>query len=271
MIAVERFSFFDVQGGHHLRYVEHSPPEFHRDHAECGCTKNVSSRPSGRPSNVHQEFYVDDPAYCHQLSRRWLTFGATNGAHAYFMFGGARSISESSVKIEITMPGHGLTDCFFGSLYLGNRIDVSRFVNGHSPSEIVKLDEIAPDQLWVHDCNWGREAIRHLPDDQEAVAWRNVFALVRKIDEQVMPLIADLESSVDALRARLEANDKLVMAAYRLKDRLSTIIVNFRESELFHICNEVFLDAHQMTPSDLQKARQEFHGTIARLREPLPE
>ena len=185
-LCVSKLMFFDG-GDRTLRFVEHAPADVHEtEHDICGCTQNVAERPKGRPATVQPEIvlYARRPPFDinFDLTSLWLTLRLdqplprVEGAsvpmrqelrdafhgfevipHAYFIF------SERKVDIEITLPGYGLTDCFFAHVFVGNRHDTTCLMNGHSQSRIVDLAKLAFDDVWVHECSVGDEVMRILP------------------------------------------------------------------------------------------------------------
>lgn len=252
LVKVERNLFFKVQGGGSLRFVEHAPASaFAEDeHHDCGCTTTVRARPAGTPSQVQQEFYIEDENASLRLiglDGPWLTFGkfGSDDEHAYFMF----NKNERSVRVEITLPDYGLTDCFFAHLYLGNAIDISRFMNGHSPSRIVDLSKIDAQQLWAHGCSFGSEAMRFFSDAAEIEKWREVLHCATEIGQRVGAYNLDRSSTVEALRARLEADNEILDHAAKLK-ALLTPIVDIKSTEMFRLCSEIDREIHPSLPEE---------------------
>jgi hypothetical protein len=232
-IKVVRHSFFDVEGGGNLRFTERSPAEdIHM--GECNCTKNVHVRPSGTPASVQQEFITVDGDMSFRLSRLWMTFGEFGGDnHAYFHF----HKDEPSVEIEaVPVPGYGLTECFFGHVYLGNQIDISKLMNGGWPSRIVDLSKIGPLDLWLHDCSMGREAMRFMSESDEACMWREALGLAAEIKSFAdNKYIGDHDSSVEALRATIEADCALIGRVTALQRLLAPIAKDLKNTETFSI------------------------------------
>jgi hypothetical protein len=161
---VLRHSFYSVHGGSHLRWTEAAPSSAHRHHAECGCTVDAEARPTGVPIEIQQELTVAWPdclvIFDEMYSAPWVKFRragdidawVTRGwqgerppgddDHAYFRF----HREENGVGIEVGSPRFGLTGVLLTTLFLGNRVDVSRLRNGMLPSEVVDLSRIVPEQ-----------------------------------------------------------------------------------------------------------------------------
>lgn len=243
MVEIERLSFFAVTGGGMLRFAEHSPLGSGKEHHECGCTQNTDARPTGKPSRVTQTFRVGDSRAHFRLSAdaSWLTFGEFGmDDHTYFIF----SNGERSVKIETSLPGYGPTDYFFAHLYYGNQIDVSKFINGHSPSNVVDLAKIDGEQLWLHGCSWGDEAVRTLENRREIETWSETFRLVDTIANRARGLLSDVTSPVENLRARLAADDEISGAVDRVVNLIAPFVENPRNTELFRLGDEIFRELH---------------------------
>ena len=176
---VSRYEYYRPSGGN-LTYEESYPPCEEKEGPLCGCTHKVIARPEGVPTGTAQYVRVNcavgEMRLDVELSQMDFIFHWGNTQdHAFFFF------RKDSVRIEITLPGHGYVDCFFGKLYMGNDVDISRLMNGHSPSKIIKLNEIGPNQLWMHDCSWGREAMEILLNTPETQRWRDVFYTIREL------------------------------------------------------------------------------------------
>jgi len=261
-LQVTRYSFFKTIEGT-LRFTEHVPPKAECDHPICNCTKNVSTRPIGTPSEVTQSIRLT-PLQLGRLSTEfglengWLTFrwemtpediakciydADRRDPHAYFMF----NPNQRSVRLEIMVPGYGLTDYFFADLYLGNEIDVSRFINGHSPSKIVNLAGCSHTDLWLHKCNWGVERVRVLSNG-EADAWRDTFSLMEKLNHLMKKYKgAAIHWPIEDVWADVNSNLEIFETAHRVADFCEQIVLELPTTQLFHLQREIdqeLKDAH---------------------------
>lgn len=237
-IQVERFSFWPNPKGGSLRWTEHSPANSGaKEHFECGCTKNAAERPTGKPEQVQQRVLYLDPSRNVEfdLVRRHFTIrGATYSPHSYYWFG------KDGIQIEICRPAgpkripgmyrieEDPNDVLFAHVYRGNEVDISHFFNGHSPSRLVKLDRLKPDDVWLHRGSGlgGAEAMRFL--EREKPFWSEVFDLFKSIRRPT-----DATISVDEVRANVEADTERLFHIETLVDKLLTFDDEFLSSELF--------------------------------------
>ena len=241
-----------------LAYEEHSPGRTCEAHAICGCTDMVTERPEGEPDSevlqvqvkgVHRGLEAQASVSDRTL---WSTFRwdqrpedeairvdkseSERGrkAHAYFLF------SPGRVGLEIYQPGYGRVDYFFGHIFLGNEVDISKLYNGHSPSKVVDLSKLSADALWVHDCSWGREAMRAFSDSPEAQNWRLWSRTAQDILAQTQHSLTQHSPTEDVhvIRAALEASgvEKLVAG---LQEHLAALLGDFRQTEVFRLCDEI--------------------------------
>ena len=158
-VTVTRDNFFATTSGGHLRWAEASPTTAHQHGFECGCTQNVTARPSGSPASVRQEIRIlwDGCVIAleDEVAEPWVTFRRAGDTeswiarkrvgtdeedddHAYIRFDG----HQEAAKLEVSSPGFGLIGCVLIDLYLGNQIDIRRLYNGFMPSRVVKLSKI---------------------------------------------------------------------------------------------------------------------------------
>jgi hypothetical protein len=266
-LSVERYSFYRQLAGPTLRFSEHAPADAHGPEPfECGCTLNISNKPAGRPHEVQQEVYLRCP-FPYQKMRAefklcagWLTLffdeipplvpGGRSGrdnprvekmreifaesdnkipAHAYFIFS-----ERDHVRMEMTLPGYGLTDHFFADVRIGREADLSRILDGHSPSRVVDLRNLRADDVWVHASNYGREAMRFLPHDgEEAESWREIFGEALWISRLARPYGIDHFSPIGDVFARALFDDALVQAAYHQAERLARVAGGLRGTSLY--------------------------------------
>lgn len=269
-VSVERNSFYDVTDGTALRYTEHAPVGSGKKHFECGCTKNADAKPTGKPSQVTHEFRVDESGASLALSMRWLTFGEMGqDRRAYFIFGR----DESSVKVEIALPDYGTVDTFFGKIYLGDRIDLSRFYNGHSPSQVAEKrgdglyygeTKIGATQVWSHECTWGKESVTLMDENSpETVLWREVFKNFGQIEHATKTYKEQAAHlSVDKLYEMLADDDVLLDAVHALRSALEPMVADVKATETFRICDETLRAVSTPMPEiERQQWRKVFAET----------
>lgn len=182
-VVVTRSLFFeDGPTGGMLRFEERSPPEteHQRKGPLCGCTSDVLERPAGAPRSVRSviEFQrkVGERDVRLRIESEWAQFwirwpgAGPEQEHAYFWFNGRGD----RMKVEVTGTGVGPIGCTLTDACFGADVDTSRMYNGHSPSRVVPAG-LGPDDVWVHDCSFGTEAVEVLPrGSAEVAAWRDL-------------------------------------------------------------------------------------------------
>ena len=269
MINVKRYSYFKGPRGENIRFTEHSPHVQAHDHAVCDCTKNVAERPKGTPKQVVQEIiFIHEPIGelrpTFTLCDQWLTFfwgaepertesgmimASTPYSHANFRF---RHHGERSVEIAIVPSDVGtierISDAFFANLFVGNRIDISTLMNGHSPSRIVDLSAIKDTDVWVHKCFFGDEAMRVFADGEETRTWQRVMADMELIESRVDLYRKDSSDPIAELHQRIEKDALLLDTTSSVIETLAPIVEQAKahpipaaldHTELFRLGNEV--------------------------------
>lgn len=252
-ISVGRYSFFSTPQGT-LRYSETSPPQPHEEHQVCNCTRSVAERPAGTPSEVKQSIHLqlaegeDTELQCSPealyFTWRWkeeVPMGVH--PHAYFWI----YPKTSSIQIELSHRGYGLVDCFFGRLYFGNKIDISRFYNGHSPSELVNLNKLTPEDVWCHCCSFGVEAMRIFEHSEEKEFWQELMARARNAGAYTDALLEQTRFSVDEIRVAAEAPILLDFARWAYP-KLNDLRKRLTETELFRYGDAVYRETHPEKP-----------------------
>jgi hypothetical protein len=272
LVRVDRFSFYRSTSGPMLRFVEHAPPVSEHDHTLCNCTRNVADRPPGSPDQITQEVLIDGDVDGMRSTFRllegslrfeWGPKPATDpgitkllrdaGAHATFRFGrhsnGFGGRGEHSVQFGCTLPGYGPTwsdggplGCFSTTLYMGNRIDTSRFLNGHSPSRSSEPKSLRPTDLWLHGYVWETdfllERVRTMPDSEEANAWRTVFLHMEEIQLRNRGYLFP-EPSVEDLRTQASSDHELLSRVCVVRETAARFVQTIRATSLFRIETEI--------------------------------
>jgi hypothetical protein len=141
---------------------------------------------------------------------------------------------QEKAKIEVASPGFGLIGYVMLDLFLGNHVDISRLYNGHSPSRIVDLSKIAPDQVWIYT----DEMMRTLGDAEEITATRTAFRLAREVRHLARPHLM-ARSTVDDVRNAAERDDALLASATDLRRVLSPFAHDIESTDLFRLAKEL--------------------------------
>lgn len=249
--VIRNLYFFELKQGY-LRYSESSPEEKECDHQVCNCTKAVSVRPDGEPQQKQQyiEFIKDYPKNSqfekfevtlsgngckftlrmpgqvystYDKNREW---GQNN--HAYFWFK-----NDNGLQIEITKPKYNKVDCFFGHMYFGNKIDISKFFNGHSKSRIVDLSKIGSNELWMHHNGFSDEKLISMKECEETERWHEVFTLQKEISKKARTYEEDYDSLVVDIRERVEKETEMLGKVETLCKWFEKVLTNLDETEMF--------------------------------------
>lgn len=271
MIKVSRHLFFKKPGSKTLSYEESAPAPEHKceDHDVCGCTRAVSERPEGEPESVKQSLRFDGeqdfPPYfwSFELTSPWLTLrwekdektGKVKAdPHAYLTFGRNSLHVEYVEPYKITADIDDFSDhAFFADMYLGNDVDTSTMMNGHSPSRIVDLSKIKKDALWLHHCAWGNEAMAFM-EGAETVLWKGLFEWNDQIQRIIRPFKTDFLTPVEELRSKLE-RPELIEYVDAIRDMGCQTLRCFRKTDAFRISNTIKEQAQALD----KKARETEH------------
>jgi hypothetical protein len=165
------------------------------------------------------------------IARQRTSDNEADDDHAYVIFDG----KQDKAKIEVASPGFGLIGYVMLDLFLGNRVDISRLYNGHSPSRVVNLSKIAPDQVWIYT----DEMMRTLGHTVEIAAIREAFRLARELRRLVRPHLVLKNTSVDDVRSAVEHDDALLAAAADLRRFLSRFARAIESTDLFRLAKEM--------------------------------
>jgi hypothetical protein len=242
-VKVERLSSFKNLEGGTLRYTEHSPYCHEEDHQICNCTKNVKDRPLGEPVYISQDIILTDTlenmSVEYSFRNQGFTFkweGQIPRSHAYFWFNDDRCLSRR-LYVEVTVPGYGPVDHFFGHVFFGNDVDISKLLNGHAPSKIIDLKSIEADQIWAHACNWGGEAIEMFNRGDEADTLWGIKDSLDRIKNATDCYSTDKDISVDELRLRIEQKKEILFTTRANVIKLKSTIDNLKNTELYRCCD----------------------------------
>lgn len=250
MITLSRYSFLQNPGQQTIRFSEYSPGHEEEDHAICNCTRSVTERPEGDPTQVSQDITftreIDGRQAEYRLVGQGLYIDATKhepGARRLVSFGDDRSSfhfnQPNHLDVYIALPGY-LYGTFSAHLFLGNQIDISKLMNGHSPSRVVKLDQIGAEDLWLHKCFWGHEGIDFFDQrSDEAASWRDLIRTAQEIHRRSETLRTDLKTDVHALRAAVESDQVLCQMVYGLIDRAAVIRGTIEQMEVFGLASRL--------------------------------
>lgn len=236
MLMVERHSFYTGENKK-IRYSEYWPSKQHEDRNICGCTREVSKRPNGNPDQITQDVTIYGDGWDFKLFTPWLTFRKEKqqDPHAYFIFWK----KDKSLKVEVVEP-YTMADfdnkVFIGDMFLGNEINIGDFFNGHSPSKIVNLSEINPNDLWTHCCS-GEEAysiINNCPDEIDL--WRDVIEKGYLLRKSVGPYLNEHNLSVENIYYLVE-QQQFSKLAEEIKTKLEpySTLKAIKQTEFFRM------------------------------------
>lgn len=248
-ISVSRYLFYvDPLNGQHLRFGEHSPHKHDEEGAVCNCTRSVTERPEGKPGQVKTGAHVKEQEGQYKVEMALNKEGAVRFTirgfgdhvyefgnkehreenHAYFWFS-----DPNNLRLEVTGTGRGAVNCSFGDVFFGNKIDISKRMDGHKPSKIIDLSKITPDQIWTHACSWGKEAVEMFPDNEETQGWWHIRSQVEALGAFGFAVLGDHEVPVEGIRASLMASEEFAQAYEQVQEWLLSILGDFKNTTLF--------------------------------------
>lgn len=241
---VERHSFFDQQKRSILRFSEYSYNCTHEEYQLCNCTTSTPTRPDGVPKYVQQgityESRVDDLAIeIHLTGSPWVTFKWGSNKHAYFIF------HNDNIQVEVNVPEYGPVEYFFTHIYIGNEVNTSKLMNGHSPSRIIQLDKINKNQLWLHSCDWGKEVIRTLPIGDEFNEWSSAILCADAIRSIIKDCANDMVTDVHEICKIVEDNEILTNNITRLQTILVSFLSIFQQTQVFKLGSEIDIEIRE--------------------------
>ncbi len=244
MIEITRNLYYYTKEGT-LRFRESSPLKEECDHQVCNCTKAVTERPAGEPNQKQQyvEFLSKDNDYNYEVglagtgcsfTLRWpgevwdKDHKWCSKNHAYYWFHG-----KDALQVEIIKEGYGRTNCFFGKIYKGNCVDISKMFNGHSNSRIVDLTVKRPDEVWAHYCGCGQEAQCSFRETDETQGWRQAYSIQENLSLRARTYDQDFVSDVEKIRVAVENDKPLLAGAEYLCRWFSWVTRNLDQTEMF--------------------------------------
>lgn len=236
-VEVVRREFFQGSRGT-LTYVESAPPApaAAHEHQVCNCTREVATRPVGSPFETKVSVMMKQSGRERDFSvtlgeSPWYTF-RWGESHAYFIAG------KNELRAQISLPGQGLADYLFGHLYFGRTVDTSTMMNGHSPSRIVDLGKLAPTDVWIHGCSWGKEAVAHITDEAEKAKWWEIRLILDRTHELSVRYEKSTEP-VDRIREQVIRDEKLTgMVAYT-RDWFLHVLDHLHETNFYRAADQV--------------------------------
>jgi len=241
MIRVERHTSYATSTGL-LQYSEHCPESEHLNVRICNCTTDVSERPEGKPSHVVQDVTLSGESWEFRLASmsfiyRWkdATGKIKFSPHTYFTFGnGGRSIRMEVISADYESDILNPRKAFFGNLYVGPQIDTSQMMNGHAKSRVVDPGRIGPSDVWMHTCNFGKEATGPVFKKE---FWLELTNLAEELHSIPTQYLTDIESPVESVYERVKSNARFLQLVDEIQTRLSTIapMDGFQKTEAFRV------------------------------------
>jgi hypothetical protein len=76
------------------------------------------------------------------------------GVHKYFWY------RKNAIQIEAPASQMQFSPYLINTVRRGNEHDLSKSVNGHMPTKLIKKDTFKENDIWIHDSSWGKEAYR---------------------------------------------------------------------------------------------------------------
>ena len=241
-MKVKRYNWFDING-QTTRWTESTSNESECDHQVCNCTKSVKDRPEGIPeainTHVSDVFTIGDvsidldllPSFWFRIY--WTDVKNCNAPHTYLM------LNRDGFRVEHYSKGWSNVDYFFGNIYFGNRVDISKLMNGHSPSRVIELHKLRAQDVWIHDCNWGKEDYKVMEPGVEAnTLWWTLYSMALYVQQRATKQIND-SKSVDTIRHNLECDYGLNGDIWNLVQDTYRVFAEFENTNFFKLQTEI--------------------------------
>lgn len=240
MILIKRSSYYEQPDGGSLSYSETCPVEHVHEGPVCGCTTSVKEKPEGVPRHVQQRFFcpLEQYDFEFELILGHATFGQLGdpNGHGYFWY---RLPKETSVQVEVTLPGYGNVDTFFTTLLQG-KVEGSRLFMGHSSPRVFDPTLVDDNALYVYRSSFGGEAVRFFTSVDEIALWKNSFQLVSFIQSRVAKYAQDFVTPVEIIQKDLSSDLALLGAVAEVRRLLAPVYTNLRGTELFRLGDECY-------------------------------
>lgn len=240
-VEVVRTKFFRGERGETLAWRESSPPEPPHEHQQCNCTKVIAEHPKWEPFEIQTAVKMKQQGRTRDFSvtlgeKPWFTF-QWGKSRAYFVS------DKALIRGTIPLPGYGNSDCFFGNLFFGKNVDISTLMNGHSPSRIIDLSKLSPEDVWVHQCNFGKEALALITDLEERKKWWEARALLDRIEE-ISVRYEKCGEPVNRLRERVAADERLIGMVAQVRDWFAHVLDHLQSTDYYRAADEAYKKAH---------------------------
>jgi len=238
-IKVEKVKFYKGENKH-IRFIESTEENSCKDHFDCGCTETVKEKPITRllsTSNIITAFinfgkYQIEFGFDGCWTIRW------EDKHAYFWVSDTDNMySSNSIYIEIYKEGWNSVDYFFSRVFHGPHHRIDTLMNGHSPSRVINLNDISNEDLWIHECNWGKEHWLKFSDidNRERSKWIEFLKITKILKNCISKFRPESEYSVSEIKEILENEKGLSDILNKMTEFLISIVENLEETELFEL------------------------------------
>lgn len=247
-IEVTKVNFYENKGGSNLKFIDSTNHKECESHFECCCTKIAKEKPTSRllSSSISIDAYMD------KLDKYKVEIDLTRGSfvfrwddkHAYFnMLYDGDSYSnrkQKGINIEIYRKDWNCVDYFFAKMFLGNNIDISDFMNGHTPSHLVKLHEIKDDDIWLYDGRWTNEHMRFFDKSTtEWDNWRRSIETSANIKDSMSRFRPESEYTVQEIKHLVNSHKHLKEAVDFCVDWFTLVIEILTTTQLYKLQKEI--------------------------------
>ena len=258
-VSVCRDYYYEGSDGGVLIHPEYSPARAVCARQKCNCTKIVHDKPEGDPSDVAQRLELARAVEDYDLSvllrnglSRFLFCRGDEQARFQPDVNGVQN--ELSVQLTssttlsaasgIKMADYSSVGCLLGRIYFGNSVDTSQLLNGYSPSRIVDLKALSPNDIWAHACVFGAEAMRVFRPCEETDGWWQTKSAMDEIARRASGYMADLASPVGEVRDRILMDRAFLASVSAVADWLhDDVLRDPKATEMFRCCDEARTDA----------------------------
>ncbi len=190
--------------------------------------------------------------------RRKSKFETEAGARFQFDSNAHGYANTHGMNAGISVPDHWLTDYFFGQLYRGNKVDMSRMMNGHAPSRFTaEVAALPSDAIWAYESHYP-EAMAVLSANEEPS--RIHFVLDRIADIRRLMRAHVLEHQCDSVidvRQRVELDNELLKNVELVAVALVKVVNTLQSTQFFKVCTALGEQVHPEAAAAARKRHLE--------------
>jgi hypothetical protein len=238
-IEVTKYEFYEGEG-QHLKYID-TTKKVKCEHSGCNCTKIVSEKPTTRLKSrqIAIDAFLKRDKYDIEINlRNGNHIFRWGDKHAYFNMlyeGDYRPHKDKGIRIEIFKEGWSSVDYFFATMFLGQHVNISTLMNGHSPSRIIDLNDFGRDDIWLHGCCWGKESVKILGDYKESDMWRRVIETSANVTDWTSLFKPEADYTIQEIKEQVLKQNNVEESINFCVDFFVNVIDNLESTDLYKL------------------------------------